>query len=90
MDSLSFRVSSNLDDMGELEIRIFGWGRADKEALIHLRHMHGVLVSFRVDAHSWDTQVVTGASHSASNLASIGNHDLIEQFAHSLVYFLFL
>src|SRR3546814_3535639 len=70
--------SSDLDDVGDVQIAIGDRWRADAHRLVGQPHMHCVGVGGRMDGHRLDSHLMRGAVDAQCDLAAIGDQYLVE------------
>ena len=78
MDSVSTRLAASLHDLVGAQVGL-GRGRgANVHSLISHLHVLGIAVSVGVHGHSLDAHALSGLEHTASNLTTVGDQDLLE------------
>src|SRR5579871_1361926 len=78
MDGVRAGDVGGADDVGRVEIAVFGGRRADADRLIRPVDMQGIGIGGRVDGDGLDAQLFARADDADGDLAAIGNQNLFE------------
>ncbi len=78
MDPFSAGLLRGLDDLRDIQIALGGYRGADQEGLVGLAHVGSVAVDLRVDGYRDDAHLFQRAGDANSDLAAVGNEDLLE------------
>jgi hypothetical protein len=75
----------HVDDALPLQVAVARRVAAHVHGLVAGTHMAGVGVGVGVDGHRAHTQAACGGGHTAGNLATVGNQDLLEHLFSSSI-----
>jgi hypothetical protein len=78
MDGVGAGDLAGCDQRGDVEIALGGRWRSDAHAFIGQADVHGVFVGRGMNGHGLDAEFSTGAQHPQSDLAPVGDQDLVE------------
>ena len=79
MDGVGARLPCGVDQRALVEIAVARGRFTDTDSLVCLAHVERVLVGRRVDGDRRDAQLAARADHTKSDLAAVGDQDLLEE-----------
>jgi hypothetical protein len=85
VDGLGTDLLGELDDVVTTEVRLCGSGRTNVVSLISHLDEHRVSIRVREDSNSLNTKLLTGTNHTACNLTTVSNENLIEGLRKAII-----